>query len=484
MKKNRIALMLVIAAVMNAISCGDNANSDDETTSDTVSDTVTKRDDLPDVNYNGEEFNMLIRTEWAYEFDVEETGDIVDDAVYSRNRAVEERFGVDFEYTQVNGGWNDREQFLNFLTSSILAGDGEYDMVAGSGVYMVTPVLEGYFLNILDMNNIQPDAKWWSQKCADSLTVNGQLYTITGDIALSLWDGIYVMFFNKQLAEEYHVEDIYALVKNGEWTVDKLYEISSTVSSDLNGDSVYDANDLYGFATSNDNHARVWYAPFDLQIVSRGEDGFMYMSYNSEKTQNALEKLVKLFSAQSSYKYFNAFNSTYINDSGDSNMFEENRVLFTQGYLKNASTLRDMDTDFGIIPLPKYDEAQSEYYTTVHDSTTMICFPMTVNDPDMSALIAEALCVYSYYDVVPKYYDISLKTKSARDTESEEMIDIIRDSVTFDFGALYTIPIDGTLPLLGNMVIQGNTNFASTYASNKTKFETNLENINKAYGKE
>ena len=101
----------------------------------------------------------------------------------------------------------------------------------------------------------------------------------------------------------------------------------------------------------------------------------------------------------------------------------------------------------------------------------------------MSGLIAEALCVYSHYDVIPEYYEISLKTKSSRDTESEAMIDLIRDSLMFNFGEMYSVMLDGALGLLGNTIIEGRSNFASRYASVEQKFEANLEKINEAYGK-
>ena len=220
MKKNKY-LCLILAMLMTGAAlpaCGETAetettsgNNEDQTTA-----AETRRDELPDVNYGGKEFNILCRTEMSYEFDVEQDGDIVNDAVYERNRNVEERFGVDFNYHEVNGGWDDRSIFLNTLTGSVLAGDGSYDMVAGYEAYMTGPATEGYFLNILDMKNIDPDATWWSDKWTDSMTVNDQLYMITGDIAISLWDNIYCMFFNKKLAEEYDIGDIYEIVKNGE----------------------------------------------------------------------------------------------------------------------------------------------------------------------------------------------------------------------------------------------------------------------------
>jgi len=481
--KKTISTILLMALVLSlSASCGGNEPVQTETTAADTTTEPVKRDNLPEKDYGGDEFGILARTEWNYEFDVEQDGDIMNDAVFARNRTVEERFNVDLKVTLVDGVWDKRANFLNHLTNSILADDGAYDLVAGYQAYILTPIMEGYFLNILDMDHIDPGEKWWSQKCHESIIVNNQLYMLAGDVSISLWENIYVMLFNQKLANEYQIEDVYALVNNGTWTIDKLYEISSAVSSDLNGDSKFDEEDLFGFASSGDNHVRVWYAPCDLHMTTRGEDGFMEMSYNTERTQNALDKLVKLYSAQSSFKGFNSFNSPSA-PWEDANMFSENRILFTPGYLKTASKLRGMESDFGIVPLPKYDELQKDYLTTVADSASVMCFPKTIRDPEQSAIITEALCIESHYEVIPKYYDLVLKAKSARDPESEAMIDLIRDSVTYDFGAIYTVPMSGTIRLLGGLIVEGKTDFASAYAKQETIFENNLERINQAYGK-
>ncbi len=483
-KKLLCVVLTGLLTLSALISCTSQTAQTAETTASAetteVTEAETTRDNLPESDFNGEKFNTLIRREWDYEFDAEQTGDIVNDAVHARNAAVEERFNIELTYTSIAGGWESRESFLTTLSSSILAGDDAFSMVAGYQAYIVTPAMEGLFLNILDMRYIDPEAEWWSQKCKENMVINNRLDLLTGDIALSLWNSIYTMVFNKQLAEEYAVGDLYAIVGDGQWTVDRLYEVSSLVSGDLNGDSVYNEHDLYGFASSNDNHVRVWNVPCDIPIVSRGSDGFMYMSYNTERAQNALEKLVRLYHAQSSYDKFDTFDETYIGWE-DSNMFTEGQILIASSYLQTASQLRFMDTDFGILPLPKYDENQEEYLTTVHDSTSMICFPKTVSDPDRSGLIAEALCVESHFEVIPRYYDVSLKTKSSRDTESEAMIDLIRSAVTFDFGCVYTVPLGGAVSFIGTLILNGSTDFASAYAAKESSFDAKLEAINQAF---
>ena len=486
-KPSRLTLPLSLLLLLQPVlfACSEAADTAVESTDAAAATTPVETDrseisdNLPDVDYEGAEFNILCRTEWAYEFSVEEqTGDLVSDAIYERNSKVEDRFNVDLVYSEVDGSWGAQNTFLNTLNNSILAGDGAYDLVAGYQAYMITPAMEGYFLNILDLDYIDASAPWWSKQCNDSITVNGKLYLTTGDIAISLWENIYVMFFNKQLAEEYNVPDLYELVESGEWTYDKLNEISSMVGRDLDGNGVYNDSDLYGFVTSSSNHARLWQVAFELPITTLNDDGFME-SLNCERTQEALIKLVDLYKQSTTYKSYEALDEP--GQFSEPTMFIENRALIVTAFLGAAEMLRDMDTDFGIIPYPKYDVNQTEYRTTAHNSTSMICFPKTVVDPDMSAIIAEAMCAESYRSVIPKYYEVSLKTKISRDEQSERMIDLIRDSLIFDFGWVHSVPMDSIGSFLAGLITSGSTDFASNYAAKEPKVLEGLAKINEAY---
>ena len=49
-------------------------------------------------------------------------------------------------------------------------------------------------------------------------------------------------------------------------------------------------------------------------------------------------------------------------------------------------------------------------------------------------IVLEAMSYTTYNDIVPVYKEIALKTKTARDDESSEMLDIIFDNIYFDFG--------------------------------------------------
>lgn len=491
MKKRRILSLLLAALMLSAISCGEAANpsggdasASGETTADnTPVETLRSetKDGLPEKNYNGEEFTILYRDEWAYEFLAEEeNGDIINDAILKRNRAVEDRFNIKFNMFGLHGTY-DAAEFRDAVNNSVLAGDSEYDLIAGYQANMITPAMEGYFMNIYDMPYIDTKRPWWSEKCNSSLTVNGKLFMTTGDIALTLWNNMYVFYFNKKLATDYNIPDIYEIVKSGDWTIDKLAELSANVSGDVNGDTIYNENDLYGFITTKQNHMRAWIVAGETPITRQNDEGLMEACFVTERTQNLLDKLLKLHYTDSTYIGNDALAEP--TNTQEPIIFTSDRALFMSGYLGNSSMLRNMETDFGIIPYPKYDKNQEEYRTTSHNSVSMMCFPVTVKDPEMSAIITEALCAEAYRNVIPQYYDIALKAKGARDDESGEMIDLIRDSLIFDFGWVHSVPMGSIGTIMQELISNNNSGLSSAWASKEAKVISGLETINAAYAK-
>ena len=490
MKRKTILTLLFLTLCATLMSCGAEQDTTDTTGShadttvvDTTPTETTRaqiQDNLPDKDYGGRDFTILYRNEWEYEFVSEEiTGETINDAIYNRNHTVEDRFGVTLQMAGLNGSWGEQSTFLNAVNSAVMAGDATYDLVAGYQAYMITPAMDGLLLNLNDMPYMDSTAPWWSEKCNDSLTVQNKLYLTTGDIAMTLWDNMYVFFFNKDLATEYNVPDLYEIVQDGDWTLDKLNEISAMVSQDVDGNGTYDAKDTYGFLSTNDNHIRTFVVAAETPITKLTDNGTVELCFNTEKTQNLLEKLIEIYYDQSCYCKDNSWNEP--NVSEPPTIFAENRALLLAGYLGNASNFRDLEFDFGILPYPKYDDAQKEYHTTAHNSVSMICFPIVLADQEMSGIITEALCAESYRNVIPQFYDVVLKSKEVRDAQSAEMIDLIRDSLMFDFGWVHSVPMDSIGVMLAELVRQNSTNFASEYAKKETKVLAGLETINEAY---
>lgn len=489
MKRKTLLTILFLTLCATLIGCGAETNTGTDTSAvdttavDTTPVETTRaeiQDNLPDKDYGGADFTILYRNEWEYEFLAEElTGEAINDAIYNRNHTVEERFDVTLQLTGLNGGWGEQNTFLGAVNSAVMAGDSTYDMIAGYQAYMVTPAMEGYLLNIEEIPYIDSSAPWWSEKCNDSLTVQGKLYLTTGDIAMTLWDNMYVFFFNKDLATEYSVPDLYEIVEEGQWTLDKLKEIAQMVSVDADGNGVYDANDVYGFLSTNDNHVRTFIVAAETPITRLTDTGTVELCFNTERTQNLLEKLLEIYYDQSCYFKDSSWNEPTASEPPK--IFAENRALLLAGYLGNASNFRDLDADFGILPYPKFDEDQAEYRTTAHNSVSMICFPIVLADPEMSGILTEALCAESYRNVIPQFYDVVLKSKEVRDAQSAEMIDLIRDSLIFDFGWVHSVPMNSIGTMLAELVRGKSTSFASEYAKVEKKVLAGLDTINEAY---
>lgn len=470
MKKKIISALLLFALLLSnvaTVSCGDNAVSENTTATD-ISEDTEEKEILP--NYNGQDFTILYRNEWAYEFLVEEeTGDLVDDAIFKRNRKIEEDYNVNLVFNGVDGTWDVRDVFDNYMRSSIMAQDGSFDVVAGYQANMVTPAMEGLFLNINDIPEIVQSNPWWSEICCESLTLNGCIYMITGDIAISMWRGLYCMYFNKTMAEDYKIGNIYEIVNEGRWTLDKLYELSALVSDDLNGDSKYDENDRYGLVT-HANQARNYLVSCNTPVLTQNSNNEMEYTFYNERSQTVAEKVYELFNNVSTFKNNNA-----------SQVFLNGQALFLNSLLSFSLSNRDSDVDFGIIPVPKLDEEQEEYYTSTQNAVSMICFPITLEDTSMAGTLIEAMCKYTNEIVIPEFYEKTLKTKSARDDDSEAMIDLIRDSMKFDFGWVHSLEL-GTVGAIYEQIANGD-NLASKLASIEPQIKAGVEKINEAYSK-
>ena len=112
--KRYFASILAISLLAAMSGCGGNTTDTNDTTApvtDTTAEVVSDTDangflldELPaDLDFGGAEVNILIRTDVKdTEFYVEEaTGDVVDDALYGRNQAVQERLNVKLNFIDI-----------------------------------------------------------------------------------------------------------------------------------------------------------------------------------------------------------------------------------------------------------------------------------------------------------------------------------------------------------------------------------------------
>lgn len=389
--------------------------------------------DLPDFDFGGKTLNILCMDTTGTGFNEyqpeEQIGEIINDAVFNRNIIVEENFNM-----KINALLTPYEQVDNKLKSSVLSGDESYHIYLNHAINAAASVLNGYLMDLNLLPHIDMSQLWWNQTAKENLTLNGRMYLTMNDIAsYTTITYIHTFFYNKNLAQKYALPDIYKIIKDGEWTLGKLNEFIKDSSVDLNGDATMDGSDQYGFIGSHAT-AGVFLTGFDQPIMKTGADGYPELALNTEKTISIAEKIYALcFENKDSYVL------PQPKESEITEIFKQGRALFYNGFICDANGLRDMADDYGIVPMPKYDEKQDRYYTTIRGDNALFGVPSAVPESEYEFVgaMSEVLSFESYKSVRPAVYDITLKLKGMRDEASIEILDMITAGIKLDFGFIY-----------------------------------------------
>ena len=480
------SFLIFLAALMcvSAIACTRNNSAQVDTTTAAFSDSslaeTTQQsylESLPDADYGNRAFNILVRTHKKWEMHAPDiNGQTVNDAVHARNIAVSDKYNVILNIIDVAGTWNSRDNFKKTVSASVLADDGMYDLVASCMFYMADLTTENYFANLLDIDTLNLSNNWWASGFVENNTVNNKLYYTVGEVCLTMWDGMFVIDFNKDMAEQLGLPDMYQLVKDKKWTLDKLFEFSANRYIDNNSGGTKDDGDTYGFVT-NVNCLRPVIYTSGLRICKLNADNTATMTLGGEKYQNLYKKLYNnLLETDSCY---------YMADTEASlKLFSEERALFYTARNWNCEELRKLEINFGILPYPMYDEGQDNYISVTDGDCSMFSILSRVRDADMSGRILEALSAESAYSVIPQYYDSILKYRNVNDEESGEMLDLIRDTLFIDFGFVHSQSIGMPYLFLTNALSAKQGSISGVFKAENVKYQKQLDIMMQAYAKD
>jgi hypothetical protein len=490
-KITRLLSGIIASTIIFSVGCSQNDNPSNEpdnaavTTTPEVSETQPLdplearklvSDDLPEMDYEGAEFRISVTDKFAYEMNVDaENGDIINDVVYTRNRLIEDRFNITIKNIVVDMMASDNHSaHPNFIMNSVMAGDDNFEL---AGLYIYTserPILSGCYLNWNDIKYVDFDKPWWIKGAENAFTIGGKMYIAGGDLSVTTLVMSYVYLFNKKLAENYGIDNLYGVVSDGKWTLDYLATVSKDIYEDINGNNTADQEDRYGAVLGTVTDLDAYLPAFDQPIIAF-TSGTPVCVINTEKSIQAVEKMYDLYYNNPGAYVEKTYDNRYKEFSADLALFTPSRLNYIY------EVLRDMESDFGIIPFPKWDDAQERYYTNTLDNWSALGIPVTVKDPDFVGLIVEALTAESYKTVIPAYYDVALKVKFTRDEDSVKMLDIITEGRTYDFSILHSTDLK-RLPYLFRDLISGkNSDFVSKYASIETAVNDGLQRLIDAY---
>ncbi len=488
MKNRIIASLLALLLAAGMVACASDPQKDDAATTagdaaaneTTAAEETELKDKVPELNFGGADFSILMRTNMSHEFLAEaETGEPINDAVYRRNDKIAQRFNITFNMIEEEGTWATQSNFLGKIKNNVSSGDAVYDLIAGYCAYIAELAADGYYYNWRDINYIDFTAPWWNQVLIAETEINGQLHFMTGDLAISGIQNAICLFYNKDLWNNYQFEDPYELVRSGAWTIDKMQSFTTKAYQDLDGDGQYSDGDQYGYVTDTHNLVDAYQAALEAPALTRDADGTPQLTVQSEKFLDAYAKIFDLLITQQST--YTGFEQADTPENLYRPIFDEGRALIVPEWLGNAEILRSLEFDFGILPLPKYDEKQENYHTISQDSFSLFCVPSVVNDIDMVGAITEALACESRNSVIPTFYELALKSKYARDPGSEEMIDLINNSLYYDFSTVHIIALNKPTHSWRLQLMAESENLVSYVESQMKLYTKSLEKLLESY---
>ena len=435
---SRLTVLSLLAAQLAA--CGDadqvTDTMTDASSSDNTSVIETENDPYErfyGINYDGQTFTGLIRTQFSYEFDIEtETGDVIDDAVYERELKIEDTLNANLEWHCIPGSFPERSSFTDVYKNSILSGDGAFDYVMSAANYMLPLMAEGCYVDLNKVDSISLDEPWYSQGFIENLSIDGRLYCVTGSASINYLENMCVLFFNKDLLEDLGYTAPYDDVRNGSWTFYKLEELVRDSYQDLNGNGQADDEDQYGFLTYN-NMLNAQLVGMGLKYIEN-EGGISHIKPTLDERTVAIYDEVESFmnDLEATYHYNDTSADALKATEIMLKLWDTGNILFFPSVLSSAVKMRDTNFDFGILPFPKYNEEQESYHTFILENVTVIGIPPTA-DAEKSGTIIDFLSAVGYNELDSVYFDIAMKNKYSRDNDTKEMLDIIRNNIFFEY---------------------------------------------------
>lgn len=437
MKRIICLVLAVLLLTGTLVSCGGNNGGKpaetDKKPAETQNDEVRVLSDLPEgLSFNGADFTVAARGT-ACSVDYEEiSGDGVEDSVYKRNRKAEDVLKVKISAIL------SEENNLDEMVTAIKAGENTYAAAMTHITKMMDLTQQGYFYNVDMVPHLDLDKPYWTKSVTDSLKIGDKSYLFSGDISIVDNTSLWSIFFNKEMRENLGLKNYYDEMAEGRWTFDLFAKDTAAAANDLNGDGQWDWSvDQFGFVNLTDPLCG-FYGSMGQMAVTRDSDGTLAYTLGADSSVNAIMKIAD-WAISGSATYLLGIERITTNQWSDlTNVFTTGRALFMGRPIGVVYQLRDMEQQFGILPMPKMDESQPDYVSSVQEwGQCVYAVPVCSADPAMSGAVLEFLGGLSTDTVRKAYYDVALTRRYSRDKESSASLDILFDNVVLDLGFCY-----------------------------------------------
>ena len=429
--KGKRALALILAAALTAgslLSCSESNPETPDETADVQAQTaeepaaVEEEDDMSAelgathffekqeaVDYDGWTFHMANNppsTGWFLLLSVEElNGDEFNDGIYNRNTTVAEKFNVEITES--------RDSAVNDIRACVTAGTGDVaigNVIMNDAMGMISG---NYTLPMSDMN-VDFSKPYWDQGALKTLTIFDKMWYGYCDFGFDHYESMGLLYYNGFLLEDNGISDTpYNLYMEGGWTIDKMYDMMTTVARDLNGDGAMDQrHDLFGFTGRELEYLPSLYSS-GARLIVYSEDEQSYVMNLEDNRVMAIGDWMN--------KCINDKNLSIPGNNDESrNLFKEGRSLFYCRLLGDFRNLRDKEDDYGIICFPYLDTNDDVMVYVQNPYQIMV--PSDCQDTDRVSVLIEAMAAYTYDYVLEPYITKAVIGKGTRDQQSAELL--------------------------------------------------------------
>ncbi len=491
MKKTVRFLVLVLAMLMTVSLFAACAGEEEENVPSTTiapevntPETPVEGEDViefPQESNNGKEINILIRQEILDVPDAEAEGDSIAYALYESQLYAEQYLGVTIQYVPRPGNWASRKDYWDDIEDSV-SNAKKYDIVTGTiSCTYVGCMQKGLFRDLNTVESFDPEKDWWIKDMNGNYAINGKLYGAVGDISMSMYGNMHGIYFNTDLFEKRGLESPYDMVKKNTWTMENVFKIAKDAKESVDGEYDISKNIMGYMPYFITNRMLLVFLGIDLIDRDATTGTVTVKTAPSEKLISIFDTMFDAFENEDSM-FVDTTNTCY-------DYFKNNTVLMTSGNLDTIrTTLRDMESDWGVVPLYKY-EAEDEYLTAVAMDTTMWHLPANTlgADAELCAKIMELFGWYNKTNLVEAYYEDALGKTYARDPNARVMLGIMRENSILRWEYVYDIVFQPSIcnilqmndafrhPAENKIGTYHGDNITTFWSTNAEKWQTQLD---------
>ena len=351
--KKRIALIMVgILLITSLLTVFSGCKKNEEvleipdTANGSVSDDGKAKYNREPEDLGGFELNILTvkSGQWNMHTDLAPTtfnGETINVAVYERNETIKGLYNAKITAHEDAEYYHMVERF----GADQLSGEYTYDAAYVEGSSVISLITQDSLKNLYEVPELQLDQEWWSQLVKEEATLGSgkysTLYFTQSNLSLTAFDLTWCVYFNKSVHEKEQIEDLYSLVKNGQWTIEKMKVIAHDVAS-LNADDSFSYNSdgtaFYGITTYW-NGVKALLDGGNIEFVTKNADGDPISNISTERHINLAQSLASLFGEAGTFTNGGPSDdatSTLGNASDYIKIFNAHRSLFCVAEVKSS----------------------------------------------------------------------------------------------------------------------------------------------------